>query len=167
MRWPTVLDLVEAAVGCGRADVAGDVLSELELVVAADDPPVLRVGVVCARPLLADDDLAEALFAAALAEDLSGYPLLRGRTLFAHGRWLRRHRRNAAARAPLRASADQFAALGASSWNQRARLELRATGERTRSPADDPNPLTAQEEQIAELAARGLSNRQIAERLFL
>jgi hypothetical protein len=97
MRWPTVLDLVEAAVGCGRADVAGNVLSELEQVVAADDPPILTAGVVCARPLLADDDAADALFAAALADDLSGYPLLRGRTLFAQGRWLRRHRRNAAA----------------------------------------------------------------------
>jgi DNA-binding CsgD family transcriptional regulator len=116
---------------------------------------------------LADDDTAEALFAAALSADLSGYPLLRARTLFAQGRWLHRRRRNAAARAPLRAAADQFAALGAASWNRRARLELRATGERTTSSSTDRNALTAQEQQIAELAAQGLSNREIASRLFL
>jgi DNA-binding NarL/FixJ family response regulator len=147
--------------------VAADVIGDLEIVAGADAPPVLRAGVMCARPLVADDDAAEALFAAALAGELSGYPLLRARTLFAQGRWLRRHRRSAAARTPLRAAADQLAALGASRWEQRARHELRATGDRTRSPADERGGLTAQEQQIAELAAQGLSNREIAERLLL
>jgi ATP/maltotriose-dependent transcriptional regulator MalT len=167
MRWPAVFDLVEAAVGCGRADVARDVLGELEGVVAVADPPVLRAGVLCARPVVADDDEAEGLFAAALSQDLTGYPMLRARTLFAQGRWLPRRRRDAAARAPLRAAADQFAALGATSWDRRAGLELRATGERMRSSSADPNTLTAKEQQIAELAAQGLSNREIAGRLFL
>ncbi|MDA0164373.1 LuxR family transcriptional regulator [Solirubrobacter ginsenosidimutans] len=167
MRWPAVLDVVEAAVGCGRHDVAGAVLETLAAIAGVDGPPVLRAGVLCARPLVADDAAAEERFAAALEADLSGYPLLRARTLFAQGRWLRRHRRSADARTPLRAAADQFAALGASGWEQRARHELRATGDRTRSPADERTGLTVQERQIAELAAQGLSNREIAERLLL
>jgi DNA-binding CsgD family transcriptional regulator len=167
MRWPSVLDLVESAVASGRGDVAAEVLRELEGVVDAAEPPVLKSGVLCARPLIAGDDDAEGLFRAALADDLSGYPLLRARTLFAQGRWLHRRRRNVDARPLLRAAADQFAALGAWQWNQRVRLELRAAGERMRASAQGRGALTPQERQIAELAAEGLSNREIGERLFL
>jgi DNA-binding NarL/FixJ family response regulator len=108
------------------------------------------------------------LFAAALAQDLSGYPFLRARTLFSFGRWLRRRRRSAESRSPLRESVALFDALGAAAWSRRARQELRATGEKVGRRAPDlRDRLTAQELQIAQLAASGLSNRQIAERLFL
>jgi DNA-binding NarL/FixJ family response regulator len=61
-----------------------------------------------------------------------------------------------------------FDALGATLWSRRARQELRATGERVgRRTPDARDRLTAQELQIAELAAGGLSNREIGERLFL
>ena len=61
-----------------------------------------------------------------------------------------------------------FDALGAAPWSRRARQELRATGEKVGRRAPDlRDRLTAQELQIAQLAAAGLSNRQIAERLFL
>ena len=61
-----------------------------------------------------------------------------------------------------------FDALGAAAWSRRARQELRATGEKVGRRAPDlRDRLTAQELQIAQLAAAGLSNRQIAERLFL
>ena len=74
---------------------------------------------------------------------------------------------------PLRASDEEAealfeAALVATRWSSRARLELRATGETIggRSP-DARDRLTPQELQIAGLAAEGLSNREIGERLFL
>jgi DNA-binding CsgD family transcriptional regulator len=168
MRWPALLDLVEAG---GRGEHAGrtaQVTADLEEVAKGSDPPILRAGLACARPLLSDDDHAQALFVAALAEDLGSYPFLRARTLFSFGRWLRRQRRSADSRGPLRDAINLFDALGAMRWSERARQELRATGETIgpRTP-DARDRLTAQELQIAELAAEGLSNREIGERLFL
>jgi DNA-binding NarL/FixJ family response regulator len=57
--------------------------------------------------------------------------------------------------------------LGAHSWAQCADHELRATGERGWRPASSPREQLSQETQIAELAAQGLSNREIGQRLFL
>ncbi len=168
MRWPAVLDLVEAG---GRGEHAGAVaavIRELAEVAERSAPPILRTGLTCARPLTAPDRGAEPLFVAALAQDLTGYPFFRARTLFAFGRWLRRQRRSAESRAPLREAIDLFDALGATRWGERARQELRATGEKVGPrTADARDHLTPQELQIAQLAAAGLSNREIGERLFL
>jgi DNA-binding CsgD family transcriptional regulator len=167
MRWPAVLDLVEAAVGSGQTERLTEVLAALEAIAARSDPPVLRVGLACACPLMASEDDAEALFLTALEQDLSDFPLQRARTLFSFGRWLRRRRRIAESRGPLRAAIELFDALGATRWSQRARHELRATGETIGPHVDARDRLTAQELQIAQLAGAGLSNREIGERLFL
>ena len=100
--------------------------------------------------------------------DFAGYPFLRARTFFSYGRWLRRQRRDADSRGPLRAAVESFDVLGAAKWGERARQELRATGERLgpRTP-EGRDRLTPQELQIAELDGAGLSNREIGERLFL
>jgi ATP/maltotriose-dependent transcriptional regulator MalT len=144
------------------------VISELEAIAERGGAPILRTGLTCARPLAAPDGEAEPLFAAALAQNLTGYPFFRARTLFSLGRWLRRRRRSSESRTPLREAVDLFDALGATRWSDRARQELRATGEKIRPrTADARDQLTPQELQIAQLAAAGFSNREIGERLFL
>lgn len=120
-----------------------------------------------AGAILAGDDEAEDRYREALA-DRSGGAWRRARLSLEYGGWLRRRRRAADARAPLREACDLFDAIGVPTWAERARGELRATGERSRRRTDDTrDELTAQEMQIAQMAAEGLNNRDIAQRLFL
>jgi len=85
-----------------------------------------------------------------------------------YGEWLRRHGRRTDARVQLRAAHEMFAAIGMEAFAGRARRELQATGEKVRKRSvETRDDLTAQEQQIALLAADGLSNPEIAARLFL
>ena len=169
MRWPSVLDLVEAAAGSGQLDRVTPIIADLERIATRSKPAILCAGLRSARALMAFDATAGDLYESALGQDLSGTPFLRARTLYSYGRWLRHQRRMADARTPLRSSMALFDTLGAARWGARAREELRATGESVgrRRPSDAREHLTAQELQIALLAAQGLSNREIAERLFV
>jgi hypothetical protein len=89
----------------------------------------LRATLAYASPLVAADDQAEDLYQAALGSDLINWPCFRGRLLLSYGRWLRRQRRVAESRAPLRAARENFDALGFHGLSESARQELRASGE--------------------------------------
>jgi DNA-binding CsgD family transcriptional regulator len=167
-RFHGVMFLAEAAVHAGRVKQAREVIAGLEAEAVTTPAPTLHRQLSYARAVLADDDEAEELFAAALRADLTRWPWLRARLELAHGRWLRRQRRAAQARSPLRSAQITFDLIGARSWAAQARSELRAAGERVQ--AQEPTAqdvLSAQELQIARLAAEGLSNREIGERLYL
>ena len=96
------------------------------------------------------------------------WPFDRARIQLAFGERLRRSRASSEARDHLSAAKDAFDQFGATPWATRAANELRATGfHRERPEAAKTVRLTAQQRQIAELAAAGLTNKQIGERLFL
>jgi DNA-binding NarL/FixJ family response regulator len=96
------------------------------------------------------------------------WPFYAARAQLAYGEWLRRQRRAEESRAPLREATQTFEALGHVRLAGRARRELRASGERAgRRVPEAWAKLTPQELQIAQLAADGLSNREIGERLYL
>jgi DNA-binding NarL/FixJ family response regulator len=84
------------------------------------------------------------------------------------GEQLRRAGRRKEARAHLRAALDSLELLGADSWAERARVELRASGEtaRKREPSTI-DQLTPQEIQIVRFVAEGATNKEVAARLFL
>jgi DNA-binding NarL/FixJ family response regulator len=68
----------------------------------------------------------------------------------------------------LRAALRLFREFGAEAFAGRTQIELEATGERIRPPAADAKAqLTPQESQVARLAGQGLTNREIAARLFI
>ncbi|WP_040812730.1 ATP-binding protein [Nocardia concava] len=160
-------ELAEAAVRAGQTDALRDLLRDVEPVAASTSSPALHIGLRYARAVLAGDD-AEKLFAEALEADLTGWPAERGRLHLAYGEWLRRQRRVVESRTHLRTARETFDALGFTAWSERARLELRSAGESSpnRNP-DARDQLTPHELSIAQLAAQGLTNREIGQRLYL
>jgi DNA-binding CsgD family transcriptional regulator len=122
------------------------------------------------RALLAEDDgESKRLFREALdAHERANRPYERARTELALGERLRRARRRVEAREHLRAALVAFEALGAALWAERARMELRASGQTARRrDVTTIDQLTTQELQIARYVAQGLSNRDVAAHLFL
>jgi DNA-binding CsgD family transcriptional regulator len=161
-------DLAEAAIRCGRANEARGLLVAHEPIAAQTSAARVQIAFRYARAVLAEDDHADALYQAALAAPLALWPFDRGRLLLAYGAWLRRQRRVAESRAPLRAASQTFDALGASPWSERARQELRASGETARERRVElREQLSPQELQIARMAVEGLTNREIGQQLYL
>ncbi|MCK9927680.1 AAA family ATPase [Frankia sp. Mgl5] len=164
----TLLDLVEAAAHTGRHDAA---LAHAEAARDAGLPalsPRLALLTAGALAITAPREEAGALFAAAVAHPAGrAFPFELARIRLAYGAWLRRARELTSARQTLTEALGAFDLLGAATWAERARAELRAAGRPTRADRAAVAALTPQERQIAELAATGLSNREIGARLFL
>ena len=169
-----IADLAEAAVGADRVADSAELLAGLAAELREHPTPAVRYAVLCADAILAgadagtDDGTAMARFRAALAADPGGGELNWARLRLAYGSWLRRHRRMRDARDVLAVAQETFTRLGTSGFAYRAARELRAAGGAGR-PHGTPGlvQLTPQELQIAQLAAQGLSNRQIGGQLFL
>lgn len=112
----------------------------------------------------ADDFYGEAI--ERLARTRVAVDLARAHLLY--GEWLRRQRRRLDARNELRTAHEMFTGFGMEAFAERARVELLASGERTRKrTVETLDQLTPQELQIARLAAHGSSNREIAAQLFI
>jgi len=85
-----------------------------------------------------------------------------------YGEWLRRENRRIDARTQLRCAHETFSRMGAEAFAERARRELLATGETVRRRTlDARDQLTAQEAQIARLAADRHTNTEIGAQLFI
>jgi len=159
--------VIECAVRAGRNDEARRMMTLLEALGKRTPAALVHIGLRFARPLLADESEAQGLYESALNAEPK-WPFDFARLEMSYGSWLRRQRRITESRPHLRAARDAFDALGVQLWADKARAELRASGERIPEPARTPRqPLTPQELQVAQMAASGLSNREIADRLFL
>ncbi|MFI2610944.1 AAA family ATPase [Kitasatospora sp. NPDC018619] len=167
--YPAVADLAAAAVRCGRHEEAVAIVERSASALADNASPRLRALISRARGLLADPAAAEPHFRAALADPVLEYwPFERAQTLLDLAEWLRRRRRVAEARGPLTEALETFRRLGARPWIERARAESRAAGlDVTDAAPDALAELSPQQQQIVRLAARGLTNREIGEKLFL
>ena len=164
------LDRIEAAIRAGERATAGAWLDVFQAWAESGEAAWARAVVLHCQALLSDkEDDAESLFLAALnAHAEAGRPFERARSELAYGEFLRRARRRVDARPHLRAALDGFDSLGATMWAERARVELRATGQTARKrDASTRDELTPQELQIARFVAEGLSNRDVAAQLFL
>lgn len=168
MQFYCLADYVEAALACGQEVAAAAAVEDVERRAGSVAAPWVRMVLSYCKALLAPPDRAEKCFEDAFLTDIKTWPFRHGCCLLAYGTWLRRQRRSVDARAPLRNARDIFDALGAGPWSERARRELRAAGEVSR-PREGRmlDELTPQELQIAELAASGLSNKEIGARLYL
>jgi DNA-binding CsgD family transcriptional regulator len=162
-------DAVEATVRAGDADAAQAALARLTERAEASGTPWGLGLLARSRALLARDEDADALYLEALEHlGRSGVATELARTHLLYGEWLRRLRRRRDARVQLRTAHEMLQAMGATAFAQRASIELLATGEHARTRTSHTrDQLTPQEQQIAQLAADGESNAQIAAQLFI
>src|SRR4051794_5696285 len=169
VRSMSALDRVEAAARSGRQHQIAEWANELASTADQTQVPWAAAAAAHAQALLATGTEAVSLFERALDAhaDSSRRPD-RARTRLAFGEYLRRSRRRIDAREHLKAALETFEDLGATRWAERARQELRASGEtaRRREPSTTAD-LTAQERHVATLVRQGLNNRDVAAQLFV
>jgi DNA-binding CsgD family transcriptional regulator len=164
------LDRIEAAARAGQHEVAADWIEELrsygEQTGASWALAVVEYGLAL---IATEPERAEEHFERSLAHHaVLGRPPARARAELAYGEFLRRARRRVDARVHLRTALQIFEELGATRLADRAAAELRASGETARRrDTSTANDLTAQELNVARLVRQGMSNRDVAGRLFV
>jgi DNA-binding CsgD family transcriptional regulator len=162
-------ELIESAARTGATEEAAKALEQLSAMTQSSGTD-WALGVESrSRALLSEGDTAERLYREAI-ERLSRTrvraELARARLLY--GEWLRREGRRLDAREQLRAAHELFNTIGAEGFAERARRELLATGETARKRTiETRDELTAQEAQIARLAAHSHTNSEIGAQLFI
>ncbi|WP_426565388.1 helix-turn-helix transcriptional regulator [Angustibacter sp. McL0619] len=164
-----VVDLADAAVRTGRSAAVRPILDRARDRLLGVASPRLQLLTHHASALLTDDpDTAHTQYQSALGPDAARWPYEHARTQLDYGQWLRRTRRITEARTQLSAAKTTFDRIGAAPWSDRARTDLQAAGVAVESHHPSAlDQLTAQQQQIVRLAADGLTNREIGERLFL
>jgi DNA-binding CsgD family transcriptional regulator/tetratricopeptide (TPR) repeat protein len=170
-----IADRAEAAVRAGRADTVRESVEVAERSARAYRSAFLGSLVARSRALLAESDGdgagAEAHFIRCIGMGEFGEsPVELARSHLLFGEWLRRERRTVEARTHLAQALAAFDTIGARMLAERAAAELRAAGAAPRR--GEPglatgSALTPQELQVAVLAARGMSNKEIADRVYL
>ncbi|MEW2359187.1 AAA family ATPase [Spirillospora sp. NPDC029432] len=164
-------ELVEAAARAGDGTAAREALEELADTAEPCDTDWAQGILARCRALLTGDDAAAGLYLEAI--ERLGRTVLRPELARAHllyGEWLRRNRRRSEARTQLRRAYELFTSIGMAAFAERARRELLAAGENVRrrgKEAAASGGLTPQERQIALLVRDGLSNPEVAARLFV
>jgi DNA-binding CsgD family transcriptional regulator len=167
--FPVAADLVEALVEAEDLVTAREVAEWLRRLSVEQEHPwglasSKRCSALLALSSCYDEGAAMALGEAADEYGELGLGFDQGRTLLLLGRLQRRHLKRSGARRSLEDAAATFARLGCSGWAEQARAEaVRVSGRR--SSGDDQ--LTPSERRAADLAASGLSNKQIADQLFV
>ncbi|WP_254699192.1 helix-turn-helix transcriptional regulator [Rhodococcus sp. SGAir0479] len=164
----TATDLVESALRTGRAVEARRHAEALCATGVERVSPRWALSAAAATAMTSEPDDMVRRFEEALAlPGIERWPFEVGRAHLAYGEELRRRGRTREARVQLSAACARFERVGARPWEARAKAELRATGMARAPRGDAGTRLTPQELEVARLAATGLSNPQIASRLFL
>lgn len=160
----SAFDLIEAGTRSGRRTQAQMHLRALECTEVASHSSRLGALVLAAHGLLDEGPDWKEKFESALATpDVEHWRFDHARIRLLFGEELRRRRERSAAKIQLGEARKMFLQLGANAWALRSDRELRALG----APEARSGALTPQESAVADLAATGLSNKQIAESLFL
>jgi len=166
--WATV-ELIEAASRTGQMEVAQAAFQRLKEITGPSGSEWAAAVEDRCHALVSKGARAEKLYQSAI--DRLSPTVLRldlARTHLLFGEWLRREGRPADARQQLRAAHDLFAEFGSKNFAERARVELRATGERTRrANPESGEHLTPQEARVAQLVAQGGTNADIAAQMFI
>jgi DNA-binding CsgD family transcriptional regulator len=162
-------EIVEAGARAGDHGAARAALGRLTDRATASGTPWALGMLARSRALLASDSGAEAFYRESIAHlTRTSVRTELARAHLLYGEWLRRQKRRSQASAQLRTAYRMFDAMGAAAFARRTRAELLAAGGHPTEPAELAGPdLTPQETQIARLAAAGVTNSEIATRLFV